>query len=104
MGCGTYKAMHEPNQHAHKIGPLPHNIERHQRVLSKPLLADNEENRHQTSEYDQTYDFRRVPRESFTAEVEPEQEHDSETNDGKTAKPIDGSYTIVKIRPWIMNI
>lgn len=73
-------------------------------MLSKPLLADNEENGHQTSENDQTYDLGRVPRERLAAKVESKQEHDGKSNDGKTAKPIDGAHTIVKIRPWIMNI
>lgn len=73
-------------------------------MLSKALLADNEENRHQTSENDQTYDLGRVPRECLTTKIESEQEHDRETNDGKTAKPIDGAHTIVKVRPRIMNI
>ena len=51
-----------------------------------------------------TYDLGRAPREGCAAEIEPEQQHDSKTNDGKTAEPIDGSYAIIKACLWIMNV
>lgn len=82
--------MREIHQQTHHVGPLLQQLQRHQRIPRQPPLAHDEKHTHQAAEHDQADDLGRIPREGGAAEVQAQQQHDGQPDDGQAPEPVDG--------------
>lgn len=73
-------------------------------MASEPLLAHYEENTHQDTEHDEADDLGRIPRKYDTPKVESKKHHESQAEDGKTAKPINSLDAIHCFGTGIVHI
>ncbi len=67
-------------------------------------FAENEHDRHQTSEDDQTDHLRRAPWKGRAPEIETQQQHYSESQDREASVPVNGSHTILEFCTRVMDI
>lgn len=105
----THKAMYKANlykanQQGCDIRRISEYTKRHERILREPLLAINEQQRKQTPKHDQTDNLRRVPGESDASEIQAQEQHQGQAQDGKATEPVDRFCAFNHLRSWAVHV
>ena len=86
------------------VGQTSEDVQRHQRVLCKPLLAIDEKQGAERPENDQANHCRRAPRKCLSSKIESEKQHQGQAQDGQAAEPIDSPYAFCHLGLWVVYI
>lgn len=78
--------------------------QRYERISSKFLLTEEEQDCHERANDDQADDLRRAPREDLAAEVESEKNHEREGKKRKDTKPVNRFEAIDRLGTRIVDI
>ena len=100
----TYKTMDEANQETCNIRSIVEQTEGHKWVTRESLLAVYEQKGHERTKDNEADDLWRVPRECHASKVKAEQQHQRETQNRKTTKPINGLDTLNDIGPRVVHV
>ena len=73
--------MHEAYKQCSAVRSVLEDPERHDRIVGKLPLVDEEDGQAYHAEHNEANNGRRVPREGDAAEFEAEEEHESATDD-----------------------
>lgn len=80
------------------------NAKWYKKVLCESRLMDAKGKSHHSSKNNQTDNFDGVPRTNDSSKIDPKKDHQSQSNDGDCAQPIDCLNTSQKICPRIMDV
>lgn len=96
--------MDSTNEKTGNIGSVHEDREWHKWILCQAFLRIDEEQGHQSAEDNQTYHGRRAPRKRLPAEIETEEQHQDQAEDGDASKPIDGFKTVHHACPRVVDV
>ena len=100
----AHKVLDEPKSKACYIGLVAEDSERHDRMASQPAFVDDEQDCHERPDRNQADHLWRIPRVGCTTKVETQQQHDHQSDHGKTASPVDRFDTFRKFCSGVVHV